>query len=212
MMQQSYNIQVDPEHYADLRYDTKSRFASYWHQADEITRRKPASVLEVGIGNGFLHRYLEQLGIGIHTCDFDERLGPQTVASVLDLPFGDGEFDMVCCFETLEHLPFGDFDRGLDELCRVASRYVLISLPDVTPYVRVDIKGSVGRIVNGIKDLPNLRPRTHKFDGEHYWEVGKRGYALEDIVARLTAHGLILEDNFRVFEQPYHRFLSCRKA
>lgn len=209
-MQQAHDIQVDPTHYADLRYDTKSRFASYWHQADEITRRKPSSVLEIGIGNGFLHRYLAQLGITIHTCDFDERLGPETVASVLDLPFEDNSFDMVCCFETLEHLPFTDFDTALDELSRVSSRYVLISLPDVTPYVRVDIKANVGKILNAIKDLPNPRPRTHTFDGEHYWEIGKRDYALEVITDRLKAHGLNLEDNFRVFEQPYHRFLSCR--
>ncbi len=211
-MQQKYKIQVDPEHYSDLRYDTKSRFASYWHQADEITSRKPESVLEVGIGNGFLHRYLEQLGVHLHTCDFDERLNPETVASVLDLPFKDGEFDMVCCFETLEHLPFSDFDRGLEELKRVSSRYVLISLPDVTPYMRIDMKGSVGRIVHGVRDLPNLSPREHKFDGEHYWEVGKKGYPLSDIVGHLTHHGLVVENNFRVFEQPYHRFLSCRIA
>lgn len=209
-MQQKYNIQVEPEHYADLGYDSKPRFASYWHQANEITRRRPASVLEIGIGSGFLHRYLASLGQTIHTCDFDERLGPDTVASVLELPFKDGEFEMVCCFETLEHIPFGDFDRAVSELKRVSSKWVLISLPDVTPYVRVDIKGSVGRIVNGIKDLPAVRPKTHTFDGEHYWEIGKRGYPLTDIVARLENHDLVVEDNFRVFEQPYHRFLSCR--
>lgn len=209
-MAEKFNIQVDPQHYADLGYDSKSRFASYWHQVNEITRRRPSSILEIGIGNGFLSRYLGHLGIHIHTCDFDERLKPQTVASVLELPFEDGQFDMVCCFETLEHLPFEQFDRALDELRRVSSRYVLISLPDVTPYIRVDVKGSVGKIVNGIKDLPSVKPRKHTFDGEHYWEVGKDGYALSRIVERLEAHGLQVEDNFRVFEQPYHRFLSCR--
>lgn len=201
--------QVDPSHYSDLSYDTKDRFLSYWHQIEQVVRRKPEQVLEVGIGNGFVHRYLRNCGVPVHTLDFDARLEPDTVGSVLELPFDDGAFDMAVCFETLEHLPFDTFEPALKELRRVARRWVLISLPDVTPYVRLDANLSRRRLAHHLQDLPNPNPRAHTFDGQHYWEVGKRGYSLERIVSTVQATGLRVEETLRVFEMPYHRFISC---
>ncbi len=48
--------------------------------------------------------------------------------SIEALPFADGEFDMVCAMDVLEHLE--SFHRINDELFRVSSRCVLISLPN----------------------------------------------------------------------------------
>ncbi len=206
----AFDIQVEPEHYADLTYDKKERFLSYWHQIDEVLTRQPESMLEVGIGNGFVSRYLRRAGVDVHTLDFDERLEPDTVGSVLELPFDDGEFDMSCCFETLEHLPWDVFTPAVRELKRVARRWVLLSLPDVTPYVRVDINRSRNEVAHVLKDLPNPRPDEHEFDGQHYWELGKRGYSIDKILNTLRAEGLEVESSFRVFEMPYHRFIGCR--
>jgi len=44
------------------------------------------------------------------------------------LPFKDGEFEMVCAMDVLEHLE--SFHRINDELFRVSSKCVLISLPN----------------------------------------------------------------------------------
>ena len=202
--------QVDPEHYGDLEYDKKERFLSYWHQIEQVLKRSPQELLEVGIGNGFVHRYLRSAGMSVHTLDFDERLGPDTVGSVLELPFEDDAFDMACCFETLEHLPWDVFVPAVRELKRVARRWVLISLPDVTPYVRVDIERNMKRVAHTLKDMPQRSPSEHKFDGQHYWEIGKRGYPLRRIRETLEREGLKVDECFRVFELPYHRFLSCR--
>lgn len=202
--------QVEPDHYGDLRYDTKERFLSYWHQIQQVMARQPQDVLEIGIGNGFVHRYLRQHEITVHTMDFDERLGPDTQGSVLEIPFDEGAFDLVACFETLEHLPYEDFATALGELRRVARRWVLLSLPDVTPYVRFDVAlGHHKRGARALQDLPDPNPRVHRFDGQHYWEIGKRGFELEVIRGAVEAAGLVIEDDFRVFELPYHRFLSC---
>lgn len=208
-----HNIQVEPQHYQSLRYDSKERFLSYWNQIEQIVKREPKNVLEVGIGNGFVHKYLRNFGVDVHTFDFDERLGPDTTGSVLEMPFGSSEFDMACCFETLEHLPFENFTVALDELRRVSRRWLLLSLPDVTPFVRSELQVNLGKpLVRFIQDMPNPNPREHHFNGEHYWEIGKRGYEIESIVQILKKHGLKVEENFRVFEWPYHRFLSCRLA
>jgi len=44
------------------------------------------------------------------------------------LPFDDGSFDCVLCFEVLEHLD--NIHAVFDELCRVSNRYVVLSIPN----------------------------------------------------------------------------------
>jgi len=202
--------QVDPEHYGNFTYNSKTRFISYWHQINQVAQTQPSSVLEIGVGSGFVNRYLREMGINIHTLDFDARLNPDTVGSVLELPFADDEFDVVCCFETLEHLPWEHFDTAVSELARVARRVVLISLPDRTPCVRLEAQWhSVTAMTQQLVDLPNPRPQEHVFDGEHYWEIGRKGYPLGRIIKYIERHGLRVEEKFRVFENPFHRFLRC---
>src|SRR5262249_22604454 len=46
------------------------------------------------------------------------------------LPFRDASFDLVLCCEVLEHLPSGVLEGTVEELKRVARRYVLVSVPN----------------------------------------------------------------------------------
>jgi len=49
----------------------------------------------------------------------------------------------------------------------------------------------------------------NKFDGEHYWEIGKRGYPLSKIINEIQKARFKVEKTYsRVFENPYHRFFS----
>ncbi len=48
--------------------------------------------------------------------------------TVAELPFEDGEFDVVTCIESLEHQV--DPDVALRELARVSRKYIVISVPD----------------------------------------------------------------------------------
>lgn len=50
-------------------------------------------------------------------------------ADLQSLPFEDRAFDLVCCTEVLEHLPAQMLARGVLELQRVASKYVLVTVP-----------------------------------------------------------------------------------
>jgi 2-polyprenyl-3-methyl-5-hydroxy-6-metoxy-1,4-benzoquinol methylase len=50
-----------------------------------------------------------------------------TCGSAMDLPYEDGRFDVVSAIEVLEHVP--DPDRALEEMCRVARRCLIVSVP-----------------------------------------------------------------------------------
>lgn len=73
----------------DNNYDTKGRFASYWHQINEVQKLKPSTILEIGVGNSFIHNYLRNKGLKISTLDISKELNPDYIGSVLNMPFED---------------------------------------------------------------------------------------------------------------------------
>ncbi len=40
--------------------------------------------------------------------------------------------------------------------------------------------------------LPRFKNQIHKFDREHYWETGKKGYPLDRITNNIKKNDLIL--------------------
>jgi 2-polyprenyl-3-methyl-5-hydroxy-6-metoxy-1,4-benzoquinol methylase len=106
-----------------------------------FARAAPASVLDVGCGEGVLtHRWAEQLGerriVGIDL--EDPKLRSEWVTRqranleyrampAENLPFAANEFELAAAIEVLEHVP--DPRRTLAEMSRVASRHLLVSVP-----------------------------------------------------------------------------------
>lgn len=204
--------QVESSHYLRKEYNDKKRFITYWHQINELIELEAASILEIGIGNGLVANYLKQRGLNVTTMDIDERLNPDCVGSVLNMPFSDKYFEVVACFEVLEHLPYEDFPGALSEIHRVSSKYAVLSLPDSTRAYRLNIQvPKIGELMKLIP-LPRLRPLKHEFDGEHYWEVGKAGYPLHRILGDIDKAGFRVVKMYRVFETPYHRFFVLTKS
>jgi hypothetical protein len=198
------------EGYAFERYADIGRFASYGYQLRELFATRPASVLEVGVGDGVVGNYLRaHAGFSYTSVDFASDLSPDVVGDVRKLPFLGSSFDTVCAFEVLEHLPFDDFEPSVRELARVARSYVLISLPHFGPPVKFSLK---------LPLLPEIRiavklpiPHAHRFNGQHYWELGKRGYPASRIRSVLARFGSI-EREFIPFENQYHHFFVLRVA
>lgn len=198
--------QVDKEHYYD-GYDSKSRFCSYWHQIDEVKEINPESILEIGVGNKFVYDYLDKYGFNISSIDIDADLNPDYQGSVLGLPFDTNDFELILCCEVLEHIPFEKFEIAIQELKRVAEKYIIISLPHSSSHYRFQLQiPKLGEIKFLFPiPLPNRFKPKHEFDGEHYWEIGKRGYPLKKIVNTVEKYGLDIRKNYRVFEKK-HRF------
>ena len=203
--------QVEPNHYFNKSYDTKERFISYWHQINEITSLGSNRVLEIGIGNGFVYKYLRGRKIKVTTLDIDRRLNPDVVGSILRLPFSNESFGVVVCYEVLEHLPYEDFPKALSEIHRVSNSYAVLSVPDSTRVYRLDIQiPKIGELRKLIQ-LPRLRAPEQKFGGRHYWEIGKDEYNLQKIMGKIRNADFKLKKTYRIFEMPWHRFFVLEK-
>lgn len=121
----------------------KRLMAGFQRTLDELfTVADPTSLLDVGCGEAVLtHEWARRLGdqrrvVGIDLDDpalhahWEQRTAPNLEYRVMkaeNLPFADGEFDLASAIEVLEHVP--DPEHTVAEMARVASRWLLVSVP-----------------------------------------------------------------------------------
>jgi ubiquinone/menaquinone biosynthesis C-methylase UbiE len=130
----------------------------------------PESFLDAGCGEGFVAEILLRRFPGLKLTGFDFNPAAVAVAglrvpeatfqtaSIFEIPFPDGSFDVVGCFEVLEHQR--DPASALRELARVAGRAVVLSVPH-EPYF------SLANVARG-KNL-GVRPSGSDPDHRQFW-------------------------------------------
>jgi len=116
--------------------------AGFERTLDELfARAAPASVLDVGCGEGVLtERWADRIApgqvVGVDledpklAAEWSGRQRPNlafTAMEVERLEFADDQFELVAATEVLEHV--AEPDRALAEMARVAGRYLLVSVP-----------------------------------------------------------------------------------
>ena len=116
--------------------------AGFHSTLDELwDKAAPRSILDVGCGEGVLTvEWAERVGdgrvVGIDLDDpelraeWDKRSRPNLefrAEEATSLSFADGEFDMACAIEVLEHVP--EPQATLAEMSRVARGHLLVSVP-----------------------------------------------------------------------------------
>lgn len=195
---------IPPQHYLSPRYDTKSRFASYWYQIHEVMAVGADTVLEIGTGNGFVAAYLRRHGQKVVSVDVNTDLLPTVVASVEALPFADRSFEAVVACEVLEHLPWHALRGCLGEIRRVCARTAILSVPDHRRVwqgsITLPFYGAVCWQVTGPPPA-GLVP-----DPAHCWEMGCARVRRGDLVQLFEDAGLALQRDWRPFEKPDHHF------
>ncbi len=120
----------------------KRLMAGFEAALDELfTRAAPASVLDVGCGEGVLAQRwalarpeARLVGLDLEEPSIQQgwaaHQAPNLEYRVMpaeNLPFADGEFELASAIEVLEHVP--DPEHTVAEMARCASRHLLVSVP-----------------------------------------------------------------------------------
>ncbi|PIR66437.1 MAG: methyltransferase type 11 [Parcubacteria group bacterium CG10_big_fil_rev_8_21_14_0_10_36_14] len=204
------DLQVEKNHYFNRRYNHKARWLSYWYQIDLALEIDARSVLEVGIGNGIVKDYLKKAGKSVLALDIDKGLEPDFVGSVEKIPMEGETVDCVLAAEVLEHLPFEKFDACLKEMARVSKKWAIISLPDARRTLcNFYLKKPFLPPLKLFLKMPAMK--AHKFDGQHYWEPGRRRYPLKRVESRIKATGWKIEKSFTPYDVPTKHFYLLKK-
>lgn len=155
-------------------------------------------LLIIGPGQGLDTQVLKEREYEVTTFDIDKTFNPDVIGSVHDLSmFNDGSFDVVIASHVLEHLAVPYLDRCLSELARVG-KYCLIYLPVTGRHFQLRLKMDLKGIdLSYIFDLFNFFHRpdgvTPRYcQGQHYWEIGMRGFRVGDISRRLSKYFKVL--------------------
>lgn len=198
--------------------------ASYLMQMKMIWEVHPEKLLEIGPGEGFVKSYLQYMGINYDTLDIK---GDPTYQCTLE-EFDPGALDlqssyeMVCCFQMLEHSPYENFIENIKKLSCLSKKYVFISLPYDCHGFWLRFKWHIAQRKS--KDFkwslfwPRSKP-NRKYREEymrefpwavHYWELGRKGYPVSRIRNDLLATGLVVKKEF-LSDNPFHYFFLLEK-
>ena len=172
-----------------------SNFINSYYQYRDIQQCGNAKrILIVGPGQGLDAQILAWRGYKIATLDIDDTFKPDTIGSVHDLSmFEDAQFDVVIASHVLEHIAVPYLEAALKELARVAD-WAIIYLPVAGRHSQIRIApGFKGVDLTAIFDLFSLLEKpdgiTPKYcGGQHFWEVGYRGFRVKDLINRFNKH------------------------
>jgi hypothetical protein len=182
---------------------------TYWYQTATIRDCGAKEVLEVGTGMGLTSWIMRRWGLRVTELDIDPALGPTCAGDVRAMPFADDAFDAVLIAEVLEHLPFEEFGRCLAELRRVTRKHVVVTLPCPLAGVHIGVNLPLVEpffVALGLRQLS--RPR---FDGQHHWELDRRGYPKRRIRGTIREAGFKIGREFRPGLSLYNYFFVLEK-
>ncbi len=123
----------------------------------------------------------------------------------------------------LEHSPYSQFQANIRKMAIMSRKYVFISLPYYCTGIRIGFEFCFGQQFRKRKNLKVYFPlfgRNRKYRPEyvkefpwavHYWEIGRRGYRLKQILMDLRAEGLSILEKFHG-DNPYHYFILAEKT
>jgi hypothetical protein len=215
-------VQVAVNHYDFDKYVNLERWTSYWHQIVETMSFAPKTVLITGSGDNIVGKMLSAQAIKVYTFDFDKDLHPDFVGNIIDIDSiinkaliagnlttgGGGKFDVILCCQLLEHLPYNMFEDILQKLSRLTDN-MIISLPNDALNFRIDIKLPRMKCKRINIDIYRFYKKL-KFRGEHYWEIGMKGYPQRKIIKSIEKY-FIIKKKYLATHNHYHLFFVLTK-
>ena len=132
-----YFLEGTKSNYSIEFFDWEKRKEVYRTLAKELKYQfHPTKVLDIGCALGFLVQGFVDNGIESYGVDISEWAIKHSKPNcqVVDiteqkLPFEDNYFDLVICYDTLEHIPTQFHQFVFSEIARVCSKILFISQP-----------------------------------------------------------------------------------
>ena len=225
------------------------RFYSHIFQIYLARKLNSKEILEIGKGDGFVYNLLRK-GIEtdladairksfsipmVTTIDNDRNKSPHRVIDITDLEELDSLpnnfYDTILICEVLEHVPYEKVEEILKILKKKTNKYIIISVPDQSKYLRAQffkhgirdvhffmsalnwVVRKFNRFWDGISKIQyrfvNKR-RQFKKQKEHHWELGIDKYSVKNFRDMLEQNFKIILDE-RVKEFPWHHFFIIKK-
>lgn len=197
------------EKYLSERYFSYGQLWSFVEQIHHIRAFSSQSLIEIGVGNGFVSTFLRTIGLNVKTFDINPDLMPDIVAKVQDIKdfVSPNEFDLISCCEVLEHMPFEEFEitiRSFSEL----SNGLFLTLP---------INGrNIG--MGGLIKLPKFQhwfslwlrlPVRSLLPDMHFWEINYDHDTSEKAILKLLNKYYHKVDSGYFKLNHYHRYFKC---
>lgn len=168
--------------------ESEEHWRLYWNQAKLFDGliAPGHSVLEVGVGSGFMAGYLRAKGVEVTTVDIDPGKSPDVVANVVEWS-PQRDYDHLLAFEVFEHIPLEEVERALAGILPRIRRGTFTSVPRCRwNLARVELRlpRRLGTHALTIQ-LPRRRPAARN----HHWELGYRGMHLRRWLGMLSQGG-----------------------
>jgi len=211
MTEYSAKLQVDADiHYTFKNYVDIGRWNSYYYQINEVLALTPKTVLIVGVGDNIVREILAKQGLKVFTFDFDEKLHPDFLGNVEEIEniLKGKQFDVIVCFQVLEHIPYNQFENILNQFSKIANNSI-ISLPYASIEYYLSFKLPVIKTVRIQIRISKFYVK-HKFNGEHYWEIGKKGFSKSKIKKSIDKF-FDIQKEFCPPHNSYHLFFVLKK-
>lgn len=160
------------EEYFNAGYFAQPQLFSLVQQVHDIHSLHPTSILEIGLGNGFVSSFLQRAGFEVVTADINPALEPDICASLSELPqhLNGRRFDLVVCCEVLEHMPFEQFEANIKTMRSIGDR-LYMTLPNYKRAFGIGGLFRLPRIPHNAFGWYFTYRQNRKLTDQHFWEI-----------------------------------------
>lgn len=149
---------------AALPFDQYQRYRLVADLIDRLRAERPVlNILDVGGRTALLRSFLPEDTVHLVDVEASSEAG-LILGDGAKLPFRDGAFDVVCAFDTLEHVPPALRDGFITECARVSGGHVLIAGPYKSPEVD-EAEELLKQFLNDKLDLEHRYLEEHRSHG-----------------------------------------------
>lgn len=201
--------QLTRNDYLTKEYFSYNQLWSFSEQIYHIMGTKPESVLEIGIGNGFVSTFLKQIGILVTTVDINENLNPDVILPVEEISkrFTKSSFNLISCCEVLEHIPFESFEQIIKDFS-IVSRKLFLTLPMHNRSYGIGGFIQMPKFDTWIGAWLSL-PKNKELPPPHYWEINHSRQTKNKIIVSILKKYYSDVESSLFKMHPAHRYYKC---